>query len=99
MASPPRPYSIDAACASHILVGNAKGGGHRHGAGWGKSEFPSGWSDAEILTRIEEVANDAASISTSARLGRLRIIGTRNGVKITVIADPGNWAVITGYPT
>jgi hypothetical protein len=91
-------YSIPAACQGHILVGDAKGGGHRYGAGQGKSEFPSSWSDNDILTMIIQVADEPASSSSPAKSGRLKITGTCRGVWIRVIADPASWTVITGYP-
>ncbi len=98
MATKLRPYVLDPICAVHILSGDAKGGGHRFGAGQGKSEFPRTWSDVEILTAITEVANDARSISTPGRSGRLIFLGVRQGVRIKVVADQRNRAIITGFP-
>lgn len=91
-------FTISQARAVHILFGDMSGGGHRFGAGKGKSEFPVLWTDQEILTWIEDIANDANATSTRARMGRFKVIGVRKGVTITVIIDPANWAIITGYP-
>ena len=43
--------------ATHILDGDATGGGHRHGAGKpGKTEFPAGWDDRKIIDTVLDVA-------------------------------------------
>lgn len=91
-------FTISQASAAHILSGDSTGGGHRSGAGKGKSEFPALWTDQEILTAIEDIANDTHAISTRARMGRLKIRGVRKGVTVTVIVNPASWAIITGYP-
>lgn len=98
MPLPPFRFTVTQAVAAHILSGDKTNGGHRHGAGRGKSEFPASWTDQEILTLIEDVANDANAVSTRARMGRWKIVGVRKGVTIAVIVDPTNWAIITGYP-
>lgn len=49
------PHSIDSVSipedrARHILDGEGRSGGHRYGTGTpGKTEFPAGWSDDDIL--------------------------------------------------
>jgi hypothetical protein len=41
----------------HILDGDATGGGHRHGTGKpGETEFPSSWTDDQIIWDVESVA-------------------------------------------
>jgi len=48
---------------THILDGDATGGGHRAGTGNpGKSEFPAGWSDDKIIHEISDVATDPSAV-------------------------------------
>jgi Bacterial EndoU nuclease len=43
--------------ATHILDGDATGGGHRHGTGKpGKTEFPASWDDGKIIDTVLDVA-------------------------------------------
>jgi hypothetical protein len=57
---------VSASARTHILEGDMRGGGHRHGANRGKSEFPHSWSDDDIISAIEDVANDPASTRVQA---------------------------------
>jgi Bacterial EndoU nuclease len=91
-------FTVNAAQRHHILHGDASGGGHRFGAGKGKSEFPRAWSDDDIITAIDDVANDPTSFQMPASWGRVKFYGVRNGVLIIVIADPTTGEVVTGYP-
>jgi hypothetical protein len=54
-------FSVSIRARRHILDGDASGGGHRFGAGKGKSEFPQSWPDDEIIDAIADVANDPLS--------------------------------------
>jgi Bacterial EndoU nuclease len=83
---------------THILDGDATGGGHRNGAGRGKSEFPPGWSDDKIIDEIESVANDPDSQRSLQPNGRTRVEGTRDGIDIRVIVDPDGASIRTGHP-
>jgi hypothetical protein len=82
----------------HILTGDRTGGGHRHGAGKGGSEFPASWSDQDIIDAIEDVANDTSATTIRGRNGSMRLIASRNSVSITVVLD-GRGQIVTGYPT
>jgi hypothetical protein len=82
----------------HILDGDRSGGGHRFGAGQGKSEFPQNWSDQDIIDAIEDVANDPSSTTMRARGGGIMLIGVRNSVSITTVVGTTN-EILTGYPT
>jgi hypothetical protein len=87
----------DQTATTHILEGDATGGGHAPGLGIpGKSEFPAGWSNDRIMHEISDVATDPASRVTTQ--GRTTIIqGTRDGVNIKVVMRDGR--IVTGYPT
>ena len=95
-------HSCDAKARAHILDGDATGGGHGPGRGVsGKSEFPSDWSDEDVINEVESVSNDPASKATPQG-SRTRIDGTRNGVDIRVIVEgqPGaGGRIVTGFPT
>jgi hypothetical protein len=44
--------------ATHILDGDAAGGGHRHGTGKpGKTEFPASWNDGKVIGTVLDVAH------------------------------------------
>lgn len=87
----------------HILDGDATGGGHGPGRGIpGKSEFPSRWSDNQVIYYISDVIKDPHSRWTRQPGGppvRWRVEGTRNGVDIRVIVEPQGQGVITAFPT
>ncbi|HEX2849343.1 MAG TPA: EndoU domain-containing protein [Acidimicrobiales bacterium] len=78
----------------HILDGDATGGGHRHGSGNGKSEFPATWSDDKIVRAIEAVS--VSGRSTPSYGGKTKVVGTYEGVSIRVIVKRG--AVVTAFP-
>jgi Bacterial EndoU nuclease len=43
--------------STHILDGDATGGGHRHGTGKpGKTEFPASWDDEKVIDTVLDVA-------------------------------------------
>ena len=87
----------DQKATTHVLDGDATGGGHRPGTGIpGKSEFPANWDDDKIMQEISDVATDPASKVTTA--GRTTLVdGTREGVNIRVVVRDGR--IVTGYPT
>jgi hypothetical protein len=84
----------------HILDGdgNDNSGGHAPGTGMpNKSEFPEGWEDDEIISRIEDVAKNPDQPPFLQNNGRWRVQGTRDGVEIEVIVNPDG-SIWTGYP-
>jgi len=87
----------DKKATTHILDGDATGGGHAPGVGIaGKSEFPAGWGRDKIMHAISDVATDPTSKVTQA--GRSTLVeGTREGVNIRVVIRDGR--IVTGYPT
>src|SRR5207237_8226854 len=86
----------------HILDGEVRAdgtysGGHRAGTGFpGKSEFPSTWSDDQIIHNISDVATDPAA-KMSTRGGASIAQGTRDGIDVEVLIRGGE--IRTGYPT
>ncbi len=86
----------------HILDGEVRpngthGGGHRGGTGFpGKSEFPTHWSDDEIMHHISDVATDPASVVRPGHGSDIFVQGTRDGIDIEVLIRNGE--IWTGYP-
>ncbi|MEM7490592.1 MAG: EndoU domain-containing protein [Pseudomonadota bacterium] len=84
--------------ARHILDGEGRSGGHRHGTGTpGKTEFPARWSDDDILEAIKEVAGTGAVDRSAHREGDLAIVGEVDGVILKAIVKASG-EVRTGYP-
>ncbi len=97
-----KPNLLDDKGETHVLDGDATGGGHRPGTGKpGKSEFPSNWSDDKIRGEISDVATDPNSTRTPGRGGRTIVQGTRDGIDITVVVESGSKGgrIVTGFPT
>jgi hypothetical protein len=96
------PIKVSPARRTHILDGDATGGGHGPGRSVsGKSEFPVKLTDDEIIAGIEMIANEPAGypgglIPTSP--GRFRVSGTIKGVTTTAIVDPAANDVISAWP-
>jgi RHS repeat-associated protein len=83
----------------HILDGDSTGGGHRPGTGKpGKSEFPQGWSDDQIMHAISDIATDPNAFRKAGRGGRTIAEGMRDGINIRVIQEP-NGDIVSGFPT
>jgi RHS repeat-associated protein len=87
----------------HILDGEVRpngthGGGHRGGTGFpGKSEFPTTWTDDEIMHHISDVATDSSSAVRPGHGGDIFVQGTRDGIDIEVLIRNGE--IWTAYPT
>jgi hypothetical protein len=96
------PIEVSPARRTHILDGDATGGGHGPGRKiHGKSEFPATLTDDEIIAGIEAIANDPAKYPggmSPISPGRYRLSGTINGVKTTAIVDPAASDVISAWP-
>lgn len=88
---------------SHILDGEVRpngsyGGGHRGGTGFpGKSEFPTSWSDNQVMHHISDVVTDPASQIVRTQGRDVFVRGTRDGIDIEVLIRNGE--IWTGYPT
>ena len=62
---------------THILTGDRAGGGHAPGAGFpGKTEFPRGWDEPEIVAAALSVARDPETITRSAVVDRWEAPGS-----------------------
>ncbi len=85
---------------THILYGDATGGGHKFGTGTPcKSEFPKHWSDDTIIKEIEVIAANDNLNWEQQRNGYYvteQKIGT---IKVRVVKGRKNKQVITAYPT
>jgi Bacterial EndoU nuclease len=83
----------------HILDGDADsdGGGHRHGTGRpGKTEFPKAWSDAEIVSVVEDVGRKPDHAEWQPN-GRWRVTGDHDGVRVHAIVVPDG-RIWTAWP-
>lgn len=86
--------------ANHILYGDVRGGGHKFGIGTPcKSEFPSNWNDAKIISTAKQIA---ANDNINWRAGRNGyFVGEQmiDGVNVRVVLDAEKDDIITAYPT
>ncbi|MEE9964910.1 MAG: EndoU domain-containing protein, partial [Propionicimonas sp.] len=85
---------------THILQGDATGGGHLWPGGPGKSPFPQSWSGDRIMHEISDIATDPVAWRGAVpQGGRTVLTGTRDGVDIRVVVDTRTGEIVTGYPT
>ena len=85
---------------THILDGDATGGGHLWPGNAGKSPFPQGWTGDKIMNEISDIATDPVAWQNAVPQGsRTVLTGTRGGVDIRVVVDTKSGEIITGYPT
>lgn len=73
--------------ATHILDGDATGGGHRHGTGKpGKTEFPANWDDGKVIDTVLDVARRPDSAPGHQEWNdRWVARGTRDDVEIVAV--------------
>jgi RHS repeat-associated protein len=104
--------SVDLASAqrrTHILDGDHTGGGHRWPGAPGKTPFPRGWSDDEIMHHVSDIATDPKANwtgggprgSVMTRRGnpaRFSVFGNRGGTCIKVVVEPAGEGIITAHP-
>jgi hypothetical protein len=73
-------------------------GGHWNESGVAnKNVFPRGWSPERILDVTEDVARNPDQVPHQTERGTWEVVGTRDGVEITVILKPDG-EIITGHP-
>lgn len=85
---------------THILYGDAKGGGHKYGVGKPcKSEFPQDWDDAEIIDTVKQIAaND--NLDWRREDNGYFVTETFEGkTRVRVVLGPQKVNIITAYPT
>lgn len=91
-------FSIPQQRRIHILVGDATGGGHKHGMGYpGKTEFPQGWDDEKIIAAAFAVANDSTIPMRASGKYWLKMKEI-DGVQVRVVLDRALREVVTAYP-
>lgn len=95
---------------THILNGDATGGGHLWPGAPGKSPFPQSWSGDRIMHEVSDIATDpslqwrqitgvpGAAFTKKGAPVRYEVIGNRGGIDIRVILEPGGEGIITGHP-
>jgi uncharacterized protein YukE len=83
---------------THILDGDARGGGHRAGAGRRcKTEFPADWSDDEVIERVMDTARRPQSAIWQPKKNTFIVTAEHAGVIVTAIVNK-HGEVRTGYP-
>lgn len=93
----PDSFRVSPERATHILDGDATGGGHRHGTGRpGKTEFPAGWTDQNIVSVVVRIARSPEAVQLQ-RNGRWRAEGNHDGVDIAVVVMPDG-RIWTAHP-
>jgi hypothetical protein len=94
------PLEISTARQTHILTGDATGGGHRAGTNKPcKSEFPPEWSDDKIIVTIGKIAANDNLFWKEQDNGYYVAEQSVDGVRVRVVMDKQRAHVITGYPT
>jgi hypothetical protein len=77
---------------------DGRGGGHRHGTGKpGRTEFPARWSDDQIISNVDDVAEHPDNVVPSNQ-GRPWYVGVRDGVAITAVVNRRDNSVRTAWP-
>jgi len=85
---------------THILYGDATGGGHKHGVGAPcKSEFPEHWDDDTIIKEVELIASNDNLSWQQQRNGYYVTEQKVGTVKVRVVKGRNGRDVITAYPT
>jgi len=85
------------------------GGGHLWPGLKGKTPFPKHWTVEDIKRYVSDIATDPNSVikgmpndgrlfSNSGKPLRFRVYGTRDGVQIRVVVEPGGEGIITAFP-
>ncbi len=86
---------------THILDGDADGGGggHRHGVGKpGKTEFPANWDDEKVIATVLDVARKPDKPPTRQDWNDTWLCaGTRDNVEVTAVIERSG-DILTGWP-
>lgn len=85
---------------THILYGDATGGGHKFGTGSPcKSEFPKHWDDNTIIKEVEMIAANDNLNWEEQRNGYYVTEQNVGTVKVRVVKARNGNDIITAYPT
>ena len=92
--------AVSDARRTHILYGDATGGGHLYGTGSPcKSEFPKHWNEDTIIKEINLIASNDNLNWEQQRNGYYVTEQNVGTVKVRVVKGRKNKSVITAYPT
>lgn len=95
---------------THILTGDATGGGHLWPGAPGKTPFPQGWSGNQVMHTVSDIATDPTLtwVQQTGKAGtwftkagdpaRFVVVGQRGGITIKVVIEPAGEGVITAHP-
>lgn len=84
---------------THILKGDATGGGHLFGANVGKAEFPKSWSAEKILNNAADIATDPnLKWVYQPRRKTYKVDGIRDDVRMTVIINKAKSSIVSAFP-
>lgn len=84
---------------THILDGDATGGGHRAGTGRpGKTEFPASWSDDDIIRAVMDTARRPQTVVDQAPQRESYLVSAEHGGVTVQVAVSRAGEVLTGYP-
>jgi hypothetical protein len=109
-ADPTSPGDLaDERGRAHVLVGDETGGGHAPGLEvQGKSEFPAGWTDEQIIRAASDIVTDPTStpgannsskeLASNGRPIRNTFLGVRDGVEILVVYELHRDRIVSAYP-
>lgn len=93
------PPRLSAAQTTHILYGDAQGGGHLHGVGKPcKSEFPAAWAAEDIIHTIKTLAANDNINWVQADNGYHTTEQTVSGIRIRIVTDREGDDIVTAYP-
>ncbi|MEM8832904.1 MAG: EndoU domain-containing protein [Pseudomonadota bacterium] len=85
---------------THILYGDATGGGHLYGTGKPcKSEFPKHWNEDTIIKEVELIAANDNLNWEQQRNGYYVTEQKVGSLNVRVVKGRNNEQVITAYPT
>ena len=84
----------------HILYGNNRGGGHKHGIGKPcKSEFPENWSDEKIFFTVKKIAANDNLPWEQQDNGYYVSEYNEGNIRVRVVMGDQKKRVVTAYPT
>lgn len=93
------PLVVSERAATHILYGDHRGGGHKHGVGQPcKSEFPANWNNQKIIEEVQAIAANDNLKWRRQDNGYWVTERTVDGIRVRVVQNKERDDVITAYP-